>query len=288
MISVVVVTFKRNELLKRCLRSILGQDYEGEYEVTVIDDSCQNEINSSLREYFKDKVKFVVNEKEEGLAVNKNKGIRLAKGDIIAFTDDDCIVSKNWLRAIDESLQNYDLVGGKVIPFPDTKFPSWWRESLDWIIGLSPNFGQYSLPLGSNVAFTKIALRELGGYDIRINRKNGNLQFGEDTDIATRAFQRGFRMAVNKDMKVYHYIPKDRLSFSYLFERSYKEGWSWATREADFKIFLLRLAALIVNPVRFLIYFDINHICRMLVSLFYITTYLRVIPFIKGRGNGNK
>lgn len=275
MISVIVVTYNRRLLLERCINTLLSQNYDGEYEIIVIDDCSKDGTSDFVKERYRKRVTLVKNQQEEGLRVNKNKGIKIAKGDIIAFTDDDCMVAKDWLKEIEGSLVSYDFVGGVVLPSPDTKFPCWWKRSLDWMVGVSSNPSLKFLPLGSNLAFKKGVIERIGGFDTSVRHIKGRLLFGEDKDIIKRALGAGFKMTINCNMVVYHYVPGERLTLSYLLKRSYREGWSWAITEPSLKIIFQRIMAFVVNPFRFLISLDINYLCRTVVSLAYIVTLIR-------------
>ena len=98
MVSVIVVTYNRELFIKECLNSILSQDFEGELEAIVIDNCSSDSTAEVLKNTPDPRVKFIVNKTRVGLSGCKNLGLRLSHGNIIAFTDDDCLVSKNWLK----------------------------------------------------------------------------------------------------------------------------------------------------------------------------------------------
>ena len=80
--------------LKRCLDTLLKQSYN-DYEIIVVDDGSSDGTKELVKQYKKIKY-FKQNNKGPGYA--RNKGIKYARGNIIAFTDDDCIPDKNWLK----------------------------------------------------------------------------------------------------------------------------------------------------------------------------------------------
>lgn len=161
MINVVMVTYNRKLIIDKCLDTILNQDFNEEFEIIVIDNCSCDGTEEFIKTKFNKRVKLIENKTRLNLLACKNLGLNLACGDIIAFIDDDCLASKDWLKAIRNSLTNYDFVGGVVLPTPDTKFPWWWRESLDWLIGINLKPNMKFLPLGSNIAFRRSALEKI-------------------------------------------------------------------------------------------------------------------------------
>ncbi len=88
LVSIVIPTFNRALLLKRAVSSILKQTYQN-FEVIVVDD-CSSDSTELVLNNFQDKrIKYIRHEKNMGAVVARNTGIRVAKGDFIAFQDSD-------------------------------------------------------------------------------------------------------------------------------------------------------------------------------------------------------
>lgn len=101
--TIIIPTRNRKDFLKRCLAAALSQDYS-DYEVIVIDNGSSDGTDEMIRDAFP-KVRYFLQDKVPGPAATRNLGIRKALGEIIAFTDDDCIVPPNWLQL---QLKYYD------------------------------------------------------------------------------------------------------------------------------------------------------------------------------------
>jgi len=115
-ISVVVVTHNRPEELKECLESLKRQKLPRNfYEVLVVDSSTTHIYETKLlvQNYA---VKYV-HTKYKGMTVARNIGICKARGEIVAFLDDDAIADENWIKQILKNYNNTNVggVGGKVI-----------------------------------------------------------------------------------------------------------------------------------------------------------------------------
>src|SRR5438067_2239297 len=101
-VSVVVPTYRRPLLLKKCLQALLRQDSFYPYEIVVADDAADSSIEEEIHKMSGEKpgipVRYVPVRRRHGPAAARNQGWRAAEGEIIAFTDDDCIPSPGWLR----------------------------------------------------------------------------------------------------------------------------------------------------------------------------------------------
>ncbi len=105
-VSVVVPTYKRPELLQRCLTALMIQDYTATaYEVIIVDDAnddaTRHMVASRAERVSKcgNTLRYIPVIGNHGPAIARNTGWRAAHGAIIAFTDDDCIPAPGWLKA---------------------------------------------------------------------------------------------------------------------------------------------------------------------------------------------
>jgi len=132
LVSVILPTYNRAHLLDRSIKSVLKQTYEN-FELIVVNDGSSDETERRVKEYQKldKRTKYVKNDKSLGVSSARNIGIKIAKGDFIAFQDDD----DEWLplklekqvSALESLPQKYALCftafykeeGGKKFYFPD-------------------------------------------------------------------------------------------------------------------------------------------------------------------------
>lgn len=277
MTSVVIITFNRKKLLRECLHSLLFQDINEDFEIITIDNGSSDDTEEFIKKEFKDnRINFIKNKHQLNLLECKNLGLKNSSGDIIAFIDDDCLADKNWLKTARDSLEKYDFVGGVVLPTPHTKFPWWWRKSLDWLVGINTEPSKKFLPLGSNIAFNKYVLDELQkNKQNSISRNNLYLPYAEDNYRIKTALSMGFTMDINKDMVIYHCVPKERLRISYLIKRSYGEGYAWVHYEKNISNLYFLFITLPINLTRLLISLDINRLFRTIVTISYILNSIK-------------
>jgi cellulose synthase/poly-beta-1,6-N-acetylglucosamine synthase-like glycosyltransferase len=97
-ISVIVPVFNAERYLERCITALLEQDFPTErYEVILVDNNSTDSSATIARRH--ERVRLL-REPDQGAYAARNTGIRAAKGDIIAFTDPDCVPARGWLTSI--------------------------------------------------------------------------------------------------------------------------------------------------------------------------------------------
>lgn len=136
-VSVIIPVFNDAERLKICLEALEDQSYpKNLYEIIVIDNGSDQSIEQLVSQY---KQSFSSYESTPGSYNARNKGISLAKGEILAFTDADCIPKFNWLETGVENLlssPNYGLIAGKINIFfqkPDCPTVSELYDSITFL-----------------------------------------------------------------------------------------------------------------------------------------------------------
>lgn len=152
---------------------------------------------------------------EKGLSTCRNEGIKLAKGGIVAFIDDDAIAHPTWVEEIEKSMKNSDVCFGKVVP--DKIPPSWISTDLYPLFAIS---NEKQIPLGTNMAIRKKML-EKNKFKFEFGRRKA-LESGDEKELFRRLKT---KKTYNDAMLVRHKI-SDRFNFAFLAKRSYWEGRS--------------------------------------------------------------
>src|SRR5277367_6532363 len=201
-VSVVIPTYRRAELVKRCIESLVEQDYPHErYEVIVVEDGSREA--ESIVESFKSshaRVQYL-NIPHGGAAAAYDAGLRLASCDLVAFIDDDAIAPPTWLHQIASILeqgrpQGVIGTGGHISgEYPLDNFEASVSPTgeLRWT-----GFGLFSSPPcdvdhlpGCNMAFRRDALLEIGGFDTRFSK---TISWRHETDVCLRLRRQGYRL----------------------------------------------------------------------------------------------
>jgi glycosyltransferase involved in cell wall biosynthesis len=113
-ISVVVCTRNRLESLQRCVRALCSTKTDHEWELVIVDNGSEDRTSSflaSLPERFGNVSVVATFESKRGLASARNKGVSQARGKIVAFTDDDCYVTADYIDAMISAFATSNEIG---------------------------------------------------------------------------------------------------------------------------------------------------------------------------------
>ena len=220
-VTVVVPVRNRELTIQPLLDSLQKLDYDrNKVEVIVVDGNSTDKTREIVKKY---PVKLVV-EKRKGLNIARNTGIKCAKGEIVAFTDSDCIVPPNWITKIVENFKDPQIscVGGSAKAL-DNDFISQYADNS--IVRLMPFFTKreelekvkpfFRHPAGCNMAFRRKVAEEVGYFDEHI-------QYGfDEVEFADRICRAGYKMVLDPDVLVWH---KHRSTFREFLKQNFQYG----------------------------------------------------------------
>ena len=238
--SVVIATYKRAADLRETLRSLSSLTPDGPWEVIVVDNNSPDETRQVVEEAsrsFPVELRYMF-EGQQGRSPALNTGIRAARGDIIATTDDDVRVPADWLTRAAAGLARMkcDYVGGRVVPIWGGPRPAWIPNhgGKQWAVIALLDYGGEPIefgarvPLGVNMAFLRSAVDRSGGFDPNTGRRAGTLLGQEVREWCIRARKVGVRGYYIPELWLEHIIPADRLRKSYFRRWFYWRGVSRA------------------------------------------------------------
>jgi glycosyltransferase involved in cell wall biosynthesis len=241
--SVIIPTYNRADELRETIRSLADVVVDGSWELLVADNKSTDHTRAVVEEAqqsFPVEVRYLY-EPEQGRYAALNTGIRAARGEIIATTDDDARVEPDWLEKAAAGLGRFkcDYVGGKVLPLWKAPRPEWIpdRAGPHWAVlamqdqGNEPlEFGVNGMPwpLGINTATRRKAFEAIDLFDNRLGRKAGTLRNQAQREWHLRARGAGLRGFYIPDMVVHHVVEKERLTKQYFRRWYYWHGISRA------------------------------------------------------------
>jgi glycosyltransferase involved in cell wall biosynthesis len=228
-VSIVICTYNRKKLLKECLDSIFSIEYPRScYEVIIVDGGSTDGTEELCKDF--PEIRYTT-ESRFGLAYARNKGAELARGAIVAYTDDDCVVDKQWLRNLVSGFHTPEAVvgvGGPVYPLHPETIPK--KILVKAALGLYDE-GQEVKPIQgiitSNSAF-KTEIFKFLKFDekLGVTRRGKLILCGEDTDFCNTLVASGHRLLYTPYAKVYHQIPQERIRVQYIVRRAIDNGLS--------------------------------------------------------------
>lgn len=222
-VTALVCTYNRCGPLRQALESIAVSQMppDVEWEILVVDNNSSDrtkEVVAELAAAHPGRVRYLF-EPTQGKSAALNTGLGAARGEIIAFTDDDVTVAPDWLARLTANLRSGEWAGaaGRVIAVWTSPKPDWVGEGPGWD-GVFPSFdpglpeGNLPLPpFGANMAYLRQDILALGGFRTDVGPIAGRLMFGvEDTELGLRALASGRRLRYEPGAVVYHPVPAGR------------------------------------------------------------------------------
>ena len=225
LVSIIIANYNGEKYLLTCLSSVLKTDYPN-FEVILVDDGSTDDSMKLINELFineleKGKIRLFQNRKNLGAAASRNKGVKVAKGEIIVFLDNDTEVERAWLKELVKVLESNQKIGGACCKLLDFKK----RDRIQvaglkliphtgWGIGLGGkqrDDGRWDeqkevAAISAALAVKREVVDKIGGFDEKLAVHT------EDLDFSWRIWLAGYKIVYVPTSRVYHWTktPKQR------------------------------------------------------------------------------
>jgi glycosyltransferase involved in cell wall biosynthesis len=238
LISAVLCTYNRRALLLDAIETLVHQDIPtSDYEILVIDNNSTDGTSDAVRERFSGVTNLsLLVEREQGIAFARNTGARACRSPIVAFTDDDALAPRDWLRRFVERYDRLDpktaLIGGEIKPLFEEPRPDWLSDALlrPLSCGLMWGGGPHYLREGEwlcevNSAYRLKPFLEHGCFPEDLGRVGGNLMSGENivNEVLRHA---GYLLYYDPENVVRHRVPPSRTTRTWFRRRMFWQGVS--------------------------------------------------------------
>lgn len=200
-VSIIIPVYNDNQSLALCLRALGRQTYpQDRYEIIVVDNNSQEDVNEVVINFERAKL---IHESQPGSYIARNRGLSVAQGDVIAFTDADCIPTPGWLEQGVSTLlsaPNVGLVAGHIDLFAqDINNPNPFElyEMLEMGFPQDKFIENGHFGVTANLFTFKHVIQAVGDFDKTL-KSGGDKQWGQ------RVFQAGYQQLYAKDACIKH------------------------------------------------------------------------------------
>ena len=203
--SVVIPTRNRPERLAACLHSFCQLDYPaGAWELIVVNDGGERSFTAVADNLAQSLPLQLLTIPHSGPAAARNAGARQARGELLAFTDDDCQVTPGWLRVFAEGFADgrwHALGGCSRTPFQQNQAELAWQHLTDFLNSfMQDENGDALLLISNNVVYRHDIFRKMGGFN-----ESFPLAAAEDMELSYRLMVSGYRQRVLPEAIIWHY-----------------------------------------------------------------------------------
>ncbi len=224
MISVVIPVYNEEKNIMKTLNALYSNTILPD-EVIMADGGSTDKTVELVKKNYPQVI--VIDNPRKNAASGRNEGIKRAKGDIIAFTDGDCIVAENWIESIANAFKNNDIdgLGGKVMVAPPVNHIEAYWGNLAW--NLIMNFGDEPYKVDkctlndafvtANCAYKRKLLVKLRGFS------NWFANNAEDVDLCWRAVKAGAKLMYIPDVQIYAHNVTTKKGVA---QKSFRNGYS--------------------------------------------------------------
>lgn len=197
-VSVVVCSYNGGSTLRECLASLMKLDYP-DFEVILVDDGSTDDTPQIAADFPQ---VICIRQENRGLSVARNVGAAKARGEIVAYTDSDCVADEHWLRYLVLAMedQQVEAIGGpNITPYSDGMVARCVAASPGnpSHVMLDDRYAEH-VP-GCNLAVRRDVLVELGGFDAQFRTA------GDDVDLCWRLLDAGMNIGYAASAMVWHH-----------------------------------------------------------------------------------
>ena len=229
-ISIVMSTYNGEPVLPDCLKSLAEQTADKEtYEVVMINNMSTDGSQKIIDEYAKSQPNFrAFVEPEVGLSAARNRGYKEARGEYVAYFDDDAKVEPEWVSkalAIIGS-KHPQVFGGPIVPFYQSQQIPWVKDKYNSysLYDGSRNLVNGEFLSGSNIFILKSLLEQYGGFNTKLGMKGEATGYHEETALQEQMRKDGVERYYDDNLVVQHLVPDVKQNILYYIYSQYKSG----------------------------------------------------------------
>jgi glycosyltransferase involved in cell wall biosynthesis len=232
LVSLVMCTYNRGDLLRGALESVLAQSAAPPFELLVVDNNSTDDTAAIIADVSaRDTRVRPLRETRQGLSHARNCAIEAARGAFLAFTDDDVRAEPDWVAAVVRAFEEHpgaSMVGGRVLPSWPAAGPPSWLTRAHWaplaLVDYGPSTVRVSAErslclIGANMAFRREVFATVGLFEPSVQRVRNGIGSLEDHEFLLRCYAAGLFGFFDPRIVIHADVQPDRLT------RAYHRGW---------------------------------------------------------------
>ncbi len=232
--SIVICTYNRAPLLKKCLQSLMQQSFQGpEIEVIVVDNNSTDNTAEVVREYintFPFRLRYE-REDKQGLSYTRNRGYEVADGTYLVYLDDDALAPEHYLSEILRVIEKHqpDILGGPLYPYYTSSKPAWFQDNFEirkW--AENSGFSTKCNVTGANFTIRREVLKQLGLFDPGFQMVAGEIGLLDERKVLelyrARIPKQEQKVYYSLECFIHHHTAPSKMSLLYIVKRGAAAG----------------------------------------------------------------
>ncbi len=227
-LSIVICTHNRSQLLKKCLDSLV-QQLTDDVEVLIVDNNSPDNTFTVVKAFseYNPNIRYVF-ESKTGLSNARNTGWSQATSDWILYLDDDAIAFPDMVSRAKFLIEkdDFDCIGGMYFGYFEDSKPKWIPDGFGDKEAFTDSLTScsYRVPNGGIILYKKVLLKKVGGFDPNFGMIGNKKKFGEEIELNYRAEEMGFRIGFDPELKIWHFVKEEYLTIWWMLKRKFLVG----------------------------------------------------------------
>jgi len=203
--SIIIPTYNRPRQIVSCIESLSRLNYpQARFEVIVVDDGSRIPVQSLIASFYDKMNLTVITQKNAGPSMARNSGAKNAKGDFLAFTDDDCMPERDWLQKLSlrfESSPECAIVGRSVNALDENIYDTASQMLIEYLhdyYNQDPDRARFMT--SNNLSLPTKEFEAVGGFDTIFSNAGG-----EDREFCEHLRYHGYRIVYAPEVIVHHF-----------------------------------------------------------------------------------
>ena len=288
--SVIICTYNRADLLAQALETVCQQILSKDrYEIIVVDNNSSDNTPDVVKRFQAaySNVHYYLDQ-EAGSSHARNSGATKARGQYLAFIDDDCKVPEGWLAIAAEIVDQVapGVFGGPYYPFYMTESPKWYKDEYSSLnLGNTAGILASSQYLSTGNMFVQYSIFEqVGGFRIDLGLIGKQIGYGEDTMLVewVRTLIPEAMIYYDPRLFVYHLVRAKKMELGWVLKRRFIHGrYTYILSDGGQPGMSLRhMAGLFAAPVMFVYGCSLGALLRDRREYRYAQNYLYERAFV--------